>query len=407
MAIVPERKNSLVLARDFRSKITARTGINDFDSDSKTEALVSVFVEQVLNSRNETIGAFNANHISTANGDQLDRIGQDMGVPRFAETFAFSQTREQSVAFYVSGTTFGGINGGADIVVPVNTVIFSDQNENDLNSRIEYVTTTQAILPAVSSISYVNVRAQASGTNSNVGAGVLTNHNFTNYSAGTGLQIVNFFSILNGRSRESDRNYRFRLSRHYDNLAGSNNTKLHLQALKVPGVIDTKIIPGYYGIGSVGVIVIGAEYQSNSDLIRAVQSRLNAISGPGSRMTATSATTCFFDIQMEVQPTYTLTAAEKRQYELVIRRALRNALRSAGLGATIVLQDIAIEIAQYTGGSIRLVSSGKPEGIFDTVYIRKGVASGTSTERDLLKSNYYTLEEDAFADLGTLSIRFV
>ena len=93
MPTYPERKNSLVLARDFRSKLTARTGINDFDSDSKTETLISVFVDQVLDSRTEVISAFYANQISTANGQQLDRIGQDMGTPRFSKQLLKFQTQ--------------------------------------------------------------------------------------------------------------------------------------------------------------------------------------------------------------------------------------------------------------------------------------------------------------------------
>ena len=124
MAVIPERKNTLVLARDFRDKITQRTGINDFDSDSKTEALISVFVDQVLNARNEAANAFYANQISTAKDKQLDQIGLDFGVPRLAETFAKVERRDQNVAFYVSGGTFGSLNGGADITIPAGTEIY-------------------------------------------------------------------------------------------------------------------------------------------------------------------------------------------------------------------------------------------------------------------------------------------
>lgn len=407
MATLPEKTNPLVLARDFREKITRRTGITDFDADSKTDTLINVFVDQVLNARSESTKAFYANQISTAKGQQLDQIGQDMGLPRFAETYAFVQKRDQNVAFFVSGGNFGSLNGGADFSVPAGTEIFSDENENDLGRRIVYRTTTDTTLYAGRSIAFLNVRAEASGNTSNVGGGMLTSHSFTSYSAGTGLQVVNFFSILNGRPRETDRNYRFRLSRRYDTLVSSNNAKLHLESLRVPGVVDTRIISGYMGVGTVGVVVVGPENQSSDNTVRGVQARLNALQGPGSTMVAVPATSVYFDIQMEVKATGSLTGAQKRQLELTIRRGLRSYLRSQGIAGTIDLKEAANELANYTGGAIKLTSLGKAEQVFETVYIRKGPSGGATTERDILGNSYYVLDEDEYGDLGTLNIRYV
>ena len=407
MAVIPERKNTLVLARDFRDKITQRTGINDFDSDSKTEALISVFVDQVLNARNEAANAFYANQISTAKDKQLDQIGQDIGLPRLAETFAKVERRDQNVAFYVSGGTFGSLNGGADITIPAGTEIYSEENQNDLGSRVVFKVVESRVLEASRSIAYVSVRAVASGTSSNLGGGMLINHNFTGYSATAGLQVVNFFAILSGRPAERDRSYRFRLSRRYDTLVSSNNAKLHLEALRVPGVLDTRIINGYFGVGTVGVIVLGPENQSSASSVRGVQRRLAALQGPSSSFAAVPATRVSFDIEMEVRPIRALNASEKRQFELRVRRALRNYLRSQGIAGTVSLQDAAAEIALHVQGTVRLTSLGKAESIFNTVYIRKGPATGFSTERELLKNSLYTLDADEFGDLGTLSIRYL
>ena len=407
MAVVPERKNTLVLARDFREKLTQRTGITDFDADSKTDTLVSVFVEQVLNARNEAATAFYANQVSSARGDQLDQLGQDMGLPRFAETYAEIGKRDQNVAFYVSTGNFGGLNGGADIVVPAGTLLFSDTDENNLGSRIEYKTTSSVTLSAARTIAYVGCRATASGSRSNLGGGMLKNHSFTSYVAGTGLEVVNFFSVINGRARENDRNYRFRLSRRYDTLVSSNDSKLHLTSLRVPGVLDTRIISGYHGVGTVGVVVVGPENQSTTTTVRAVQSRLNSLRGPAARITALPATAVYFDLEMEVRTTAVLNGPQKRQLELVIRRALKNYFRSQGIGGSVSLLDASTEIAQYSNGAVKLSSLGKPEEVFDTVYVRKGPSAGLSTERDILKNSFYTMDEDEYADLGTLNIRYV
>lgn len=407
MPITPERKNSLVIARDFRDEVTKRTGINDFDSDSKTEALITVFVNQVINSRNESINAFYANQIGSAVGAQLDSIGQDLGLPRLSETFASVQKRDQNVAFYVSSGTFGDINGGAPITLPAGTQLNSAENQNDLGSRIVFKTTEETVLQAGSSIGYVACRALASGTIANLGGGMLSNHDFTAYTAATGLECVNFYAILTGRPQELDRNYKFRLSRRYDTLVSSNNSKLHLEALRVPGVLDTRIVNGYYGVGSVGVIVLGPENQSNAQTLRGVQARLSQLQGPSSTFSAVAATSVSFDIELKLTPTRSLSTSEKRQLELQVRRALRNYLRSEGIAGTASLVDAAKEVRSYVQGVVRLSSLGKSESIFESVYIRKGPSSGSSTERELLENYYYTLDSDEYADLGTLTVRYL
>ena len=407
MAVLPERTSSLVLARDFRDKLTRRTGITDFDADSKIDTLISVFVDQVLASRNDANSAFYANQISTANGNQLDQIGQDMGLPRFAETFAYTEKRDQNVSFYVGSGTFGDINSGLDIVIPAGTEIFSNENENDLGTSIRYKTVNETTLHAGRSVAFAEVRAEHSGNNSNIGGGMLINHTFTDYAAGNGLQVVNFYSILNGRPRENDRNYRFRLSRRYDTLVSSNNAKLHLESLRVPGVLDTKIINGYFGVGTVGVVIVGPENQSNNTTVRGVQARLENIQGPGAIFRAVPATSVMIDVEMQVSTTRSLTTAQRRRLEVSIRRGMRNFLRSQGIGGSIDLKDAARELSVYSAGSVKLTSLGKPEQIFETVYIRKGPSNGITTERDLLQNSFYSLDEDEYADLGTLSIRYV
>lgn len=407
MPIAPERKNPLVLAREFRGRVTARTGITDFDTDSKADALISVFVDQIVTARNESVSAFHASQIANAQEGQLDEIGASMGLPRLGETFSTIQSRDQNQAFYVASGSFGDLNGASDIVIPAGTVVFSDVNQNELGTVVNFVTTEVITLPASSTLKFIGLRAQASGPMGNVGSGVLKNHAFTNYVAGTGLLVVNFFSVLNGRPRENDRNYRFRLSRRYDMLSSSNNTKLHLTALRVPGVLDTKIVPNYYGVGTVGVAVLGAESQSTNSLVRAVQLRLNDLAGPGGNITAVAATAVSFDIEMEVKPLTVLTAAEKRQVKVLIRRALRNYFRSSGIAPDISLLSAAKEVQVYAQSFVKFRSSGTLTNIFKTVYIRKGPSSGISTERDLLKNQSITLDVEEYADLGSLSITYL
>lgn len=407
MPITPERKNPTQLARQFREQVTNRTGITDFDVDSKADALIQVFLDQVLAARNEAIGAFYSNQISNAQGPHLDILGQDMGVSRLRETYAEIYDVDQSLAFYVSSGTFGDLNGGSDIVIPAGTRVYTDSNENELGAEVSFRTVKAHTLPAASTMFFVGARATASGAIGNVGASVLKNHSFANYTAGNGLRVVNFYSVLNGRAQETDRNYRFRLARHYDTLSTSNYAKMHLTALRVPGVLDTRVVSGQYGIGSVAVMILGAENQSTASLISAVQARLNDIAGPSIDIRAVPATAAHFDLELRVKALRALTATEKRQFEAQMRRAMRNYFRTVGLGGSVSLLDASQEMQSYIRRGVRLTSQGRPTDIFKTVYVRKGPSGSTSTERDLLENQDFSLSDDEYADLGTFSVTWL
>lgn len=406
MAIFPERKNALVLSREFRDRITRRTGINDFDSDSKTEAMIYVYLKEILDARDNSANAFAANQLSTAIGEQLDTIGKDKGIARFGELFAYVGKRDQNFAWYVESGTFGSLNSGVDISIPAGTIISSQANNNDLGATIQFALTEDVILPASSSLVYFSAQATTSGTFANVGAGIINQHSFSNYTAGTGLKVINFFSILTGRGAETDRNYRYRLSRKYDMLASSNNTKLHLTALNVPGVLDTRIIGGYYGIGTVAVIVLGPENQSDPKIVRAVQDKLNTLQGSGDSIFVISASVVQFDIALKVKLNKTLTVNEKKQFELKVKRALRIYLRGLGLGATVSIKDAAIQLRSYAGSEFSFSSLGEITDIFDKIYIRRGTLDNV-TERERLDNSVYSLEQDEYATLGTLTIRYL
>jgi uncharacterized phage protein gp47/JayE len=402
MAFLPERKNSLTLAKEFRQKLSQRTGLTDFDADSKIENLISIFVDEIVNSRNEVLGAFQSMQISTATGNQLDSIGLDLGLPRFGETAAFSLKREQNVAFYVSSGTFGDLNSGSDIVVSAGTEIYSEENENDFGKRIVYKTTSSLTLSASATIGFADVRAVASGSGSNIGSGTLLNHSVSGY---TGLKVVNFFSILNGRNEESDKNYRFRLSKRYDMLASSNDSKLHLESLKVPGVLDTRIVNGYYGIGTAAVIVLGPENLSNTNTLAAVQTKLNQLQGPGCSYTAAPATAVYLDLELEVKSSTPMSAGERRQFEMNIKTGIRNFLRSLGIGPSFSIRDLSAEVINYAGNA-KFVST-KQNNVFNVIYLRKGLSSASPTEREIFKSNALTLEQDEYADIGTVTVRYL
>lgn len=408
MAIAPDTKSAIQLLRNMRSEIETRTGITNFDSDSKTRALMDVFIEEILNARTSAINSFYSNQLSNATGANLDAIGQTMGVERLLQTFAQSNARERCFAFYVDSGTFGAINGGADITIPRGTLLSSDPDQNELGAVIQFRTTSEATLTAADSVGYVSVRAELSGTSHNIGSGVIRNHTFTSYTAGTGLKVVNFYAVLNGRATETDEQFRFRLSRNYNRLMGSNDQKVHLTALQVPGVLDTRVLSGYFGIGTAGVLVLGADYQSNTALVAAVQQRLNNLFGPGLKAVATAATEVSLDLELELKTLRTLTTREKQLLEASVRQALMDQVRSVGIGGTVTLGDLGLAVQQKARGLVRIGNRFTDENnMFKKVYLIRGFSNGSSSERETLVSTTIVFGEDEYPDLGTITFTYV
>lgn len=408
MAIIPSQRNPLVILRGFRNEFQSRTGLTNFDRDSKTRAIADTLTEEILTGRQEMTNAFYSNQLSNAGGKDLDRMGESLGIPRRDSKFANVSPEELSLAMYVDTGTFGTINGAADIIVPASTTIYSRPNNNELGTTVNYVTTVDVTLPAALALGYINARAQTIGAGHNVGGSVLQNHGFTGYvdAVNNSLRVINFFPIINGRDKETDDLYRFRISQHYNRLMQNNNARIQLTALTVPGVLDVRTISGFYGIGTAGAIVMGAEGQSNPRLIQGVQDRLLRSRGPGLAMQATPATQVYFDLQLDARTTTNLTPARQSAVRGQVRRTCLNYFRSASGSRSVFLPDLARQIQKDAGTLLALGSPGQEDRLFRRAYIRKGLAGGATSERQRLISSSVLLELDEFADLGTLEINF-
>jgi uncharacterized phage protein gp47/JayE len=409
MAQIPLPKNPLTILRKFREEFEARTNLTNFDSDSKARAISDIVVDEVLALREESLVAFYANQVANAQGTDLDALGLARGLPRFKEQFAGVQDIESNIAFSVENGTFSDINNFSDIVITDGTIIFSDPQTNEANEVIAYVVVGNHTLPAGSAVWYVSARAQFVGSKSNVGSQVLNQHNFTNYtdSALNGLKVINYYPILNGRDEEKDDVYRFRLAQYYQSLLQNNNAKILLKSLEVPGVLNAQPISGYYGIGTVGVIVSGAEGQSNTRLIEGVQGRLQKIQGPGLRMHAVAGTEVAFDLELQIKPSRAISIAEQNSIRNLITKICLDFFRKRSTVSTIDLNHLALKIQEGTGRIVSLGSLGS-DSLFKRVYIRISPAGTGLAEREVLLTSTYSLASDEFPTLGLpLNIEFI
>jgi uncharacterized phage protein gp47/JayE len=407
VATVPDPKNALQVVRLMRDRMEARTGITNYDRDSKARVLLDNFTEEALSQREEAVTAYEQSQLSNAVGENLRQIGLRRGVQPLERAFANVADVDQNLAFFVSSGTIAAINGGGGITVTRGTRVSADANQLELGSSITFILTEDLVLASTDSVGFASARAEFSGSGHNIGSGVLRTHDFTNYvqaAAGT-LKVTNFFPIMNGRDTETDEHYRFRIARNYNRLVSSNEAKTQLLALRVPGVLETKHIPGYFGIGTTAVVVLGADYQSNTDLVDRVQARLFNVMAPGTQAIAMSALSVEFDLELNLTAVRTLTALEKMQLEQDVRRGLYNYFRSLQIGGTVTIDDMSGAIRQQARGLLN-VRRQSETGMFDRIFVRRGYSNAVVSEREQMISQSYSLENIEYADLGTITFRY-
>ncbi len=405
---IPSHKNLLDVLGKFRENAQERAGISLFQRDGKFRAISETLTNEALSLKEEQVRQDYLSRLSNARGKALDEIGDKLGMPRIRAEHARADLVAHSVAFYVESGTFGAINSGNSITVPINTRIRSRPNQNELNTSVEYQTLQTVTLNAADDLQYVGVRAVNIGTASNVGETVLRTHNVTAYtdSANQSLKVVNFYPIINGVDDEQDDLYRYRLANHYNQMITNNETKLRLAALRVGGVVNTRVEPGYFGIGTAGVFGLGPENQSNVALIESLQDRLEAFRTPGGYYVATPGSQVAFDLYMRLKPSKTLTNQQSVRLKAELNKAVLMYFRTLTMGSTVDLSVLLNEI-QTNVSVVAPFINKKSDQVFYKVYVRKGLAGGAMDERARMTGLVYNLSADEFPSLGTLNIEFI
>lgn len=410
MPIVPERTNINNVLTRFRERVLDRTGLVSFGADSKLRALTEVFAQEIYQLREGSVDTFLALQIDSTNDlEHLTKIGEIFGVRPIGETFAEASASERCFAFFTNAANFGTINSGNPILVPAGTILSSNSNENELNTTIDFITTQDVTLGIGESLVFVSARSVASGERGNIDEGVITSHNFTNYTdVGNGsLLCTNLTKVLNGRQSETLERFRARVSRGYTRLISDNATKVQLDMLAIPGVVKTKIIPGYFGMGTAAVVVYGPENIANEQLVEAAQARLNNFNPLGSKNIAISPPIVKFDFELEFKTIRKVNTNEQVKMKVEVRKTIQDFFREISIGGEVDLDQLALRFEQRVSNIIKVDTSGDRQKLFNKTYIRKGYSFGPTEDRQKLIVTSLNLQEEEVAALGNLEIRFI
>lgn len=394
------------------NNMSEQAGINYWGKDGIARSLVDILSSEQRLMEARVEASLQSIQIGTAVGPALDALAESRGVSRLQPTYAQSESSEKNFMFY-STTTFGDLNGGADIFIPAGTKIHvgsnyvSEANISE-NNIVEYSTTKDYILPAGLSSYFCSIKAKSAGSFSNVAENTLLSHNFNNYQSGQ-LYCKNNYSILNGRNLESDSSLRFRVANIVNANSGATEIALELSAIQVPGVTNIKVISGYFGIGTAAVFVFGVDNEANQSLVTAVQRRINSLQTPGVKIIAMGGVRVHFDFEVIAYVKSTTNGPDRKRMEDEIRRTISNYFFD-GTGdplKTLSMKSLETLILQNPNLSKMASIRGSSRNMFNKIYIRKSYGGSRATgERVTLDQNTYSLAVNEYGAPGLIKITF-
>jgi uncharacterized phage protein gp47/JayE len=366
------------LQSETMSELTSSTNITRVTPGAKARTLAQIFNRKL----NKAYQDFDINFLRTflpfAQGRFLDYIGDAVNVPRLGSARANVETSSQLQRVYVEDGTFGDLNNGNDIFLPVGLIISTlPQNEG-----ITYRLTEGVVLPAASTELFIPVEATRDGVISNVGPDTLKFTTFNNYAANTGLLFNNVGIINTGREVESDTNYRFRISNQALSAEAANQTAVRLALLVIPGVADLVAVPYARGIGTFDYIIQTVVPNTPQPVIEACQQAIARVQGFGISGRAVRPRLTGMSFTISITWRNDATATDRETIKKAIPTAIQNYVNNLKIGEEFIYNEL-IQVVMDVDNKIKNI--GTAAEAIDQIFIyRESKLRDNSLKEELI-----------------------
>lgn len=378
------------LIADSIEDLSQNTNITKLSPGGKARAII----ETISGRLEESYEIFDLNlaraFVSSAAGQFLQLIGELLGVSAEPSEAASVTEEMETIKFTVDGGgTFGSINSGTDIIIPVGTQISSQP----ANGGIVYSINQAKVLRANQAEEFVSASAVAPGEVSNIGSNSIKFHNFTNYTDSNNetLKVTNLHAIQNGKNFESDSNYRFRIINQVLAAEAANETAVRLAALSTPGVADVLIIKHYRGIGTFAVIVKSITPTVPDSLIDAVNANISIVGGLGDIWFILKPKETGLTMRITVQYKNRLDEESFQIVEDSLKEAITDFVNNLDLGESFVVNRLVADLFDVSSDISNFGEAGKP---LDEVFIHKNSRTQNNKVRSQLLGDYHPLNDE-------------
>lgn len=393
--------------KNLSTRIQSGLGTTYTASDSTYNIFSNAISQSIGDLKSEVISALNDMQVSSASGTALDSLGLSMySLPRKIANRANTRGELSNVYFYCnSNKTFGEVNAGNDITIPTGTLI---SVIDDFDTReILYRTTEDKTLGRDLGREYVKVEAVSPGEFYNVETGSLIFHNFTNYSDSIykELQVSNRYPIVNGADEESDELYRNRIINHLKTIGTNSADYYKYQSLRIPGVVDVRIIPSYYGIGTIGLLPITDGLTVSPSIMANLRSNISSSKVLGQRLEFINPILVKINIDLTVIISKGLSSENKSALESSIKGIIFKQLKNQEI--TTGRLDFNDFLSFLRSNLTRLVGVQEVrEDAISSINITKSARIDSSGEasQSYKKDDSYSFDISEILNFGTISV---
>jgi uncharacterized phage protein gp47/JayE len=300
-------------------------------------------------------------YIETAEGEYLDKKGEDYGLVRKPGVKASGTARFSRLVAAVNDIP---IVAGSTFATPPDS----------FGNRLEFQTTIEGTLLTGETFVDISSQAAAEGINYNINSGEVLEITSQLDAIDS---VTNTTTFSGGKDIETDDEFRQRIKLYIQTLSKGTKAALRSAALNVPGVKFVNVVESGTNDGIVTVYIDDGSGQASSELIAQVVEAIDLVRAAGIIVNTYAVSLVEIDLIMVIvlQSGYTFAAVESS-----IKTVVREYIDSLTVGESVIYSKVY--------GNIILVD---------------GVADLTSLTLNTGTANI-TINEDEVAKTGTITI---
>ena len=350
------------LMLEAENKMVLQTPFNRVTRGSKLQVLLAAIYDNIGDTINEVTSGQFLSLVNIAEGELLDQIADLFGLERDRESLCYALSTEYNVKLYVETGTFGNINNGNDIHIPEGTALTTAGS-----NTIAYELSEDVVLPAGESSVFISVNAVDVGAEYRVGAGRLTQLDFSEYAEYSKrlLLATNLAPIANGNPPESDASFRYRITHFLASSQAANRTAIEDTLMTLPGVEDIALIARKWGVGTTQAILQTASGTVSEDLVSLAERVLRDVVSAGEYIKVSGPEIIGASIEATVVFQKGTSSAAMNSSISSIKASLRQEILQLGLGAPFRPNSLIDTILGFPG----VISVGRGTQAFDAVYV--------------------------------------
>lgn len=413
MSTYVDLNSSFKTSTNIKDSLKSKLNIGTLRNDSMVNVIGASIGQEMTRLSLDVQSMYDRNNYLTATGSNLDNIAFNLyGMQRLPFTYARTKEADFNTVIMLSPfsnyTSFMAANNNQPIVIPQGTVLTNNISSDEVLGSVQFVTDREYIL-SNGSRQYVGTIAITSGASQNIDKGVIKYLNFTNYADSFNRTLIaaNALPIINGRNPETDEEFRRRIQLFMRSKQTNSYNDINLTSIAVPGIVTSEIIPGYYGVGTTGVVIFGPNRLATDKEVNDLQNQIDSKYIGMNRIYVSKGFFVLLDLEVRITTRIEISEIDKNAIRSEMRNIVNSYLMKNTNSREVNLDSIQTEIMRIFRNKNGIEIQMKDRSIFSKKFIRKTTERNSINTVGLeIPSNVILVQRDERVLINSIEINF-